>query len=249
MYLNKTSFELPKRIKEKIGSNSIDVMPWNMMMAFENNLNLKHRPIFQSYSAYNKFLGDLNANFYQSANAPKFVFYEFQTIDFRYPILDEPKTQLILFKNYSCVDTFSLNNRLILLFEKKENTPKIEFIKGNSYELQFNDSIVPQKNTFYEILIKKKLKGNIKSFVFHAPSIQLSIRTKNGIKNNYRTSKNLLESGISCTPLFYNTLDVYRYLNNPVKNDSNEIQSIKIKINDFGSFEKKYTVNEYHIKP
>lgn len=247
LFSNEKSFNLPQRIIDKIGQQSVDVIPWNMMMAFENKLNFTQRPIFQSYSAYNKFLGDLNASFYQSDEAPKFVLYELQTIDYRYPLFDEPKTQLIILRNYSCVDTFNLNNRLVLLLEKKKNASKIKLVKSKSYQLHINDSIIPQENRFYEILIEKKIKGKIKSLVFHSPSIQLSIQTVSGRKNVYRTSKNLLESGIYVTPLFSNTEDTYRYLNKSIENDSNKIQSFKIIINDFGSFENNYTVNEYLV--
>ena len=63
-------------IKDKVGNNTVDIISYEQGVLLLNDLNWHPRPVFQSYSAYNQHLLELNAKFFIGSNAPKFVIYK-----------------------------------------------------------------------------------------------------------------------------------------------------------------------------
>jgi hypothetical protein len=80
--------ELPA-IKAAVGDHPVDVLTVDMASALMNGLNLRARPVFQSYSAYTPGLEGWNLRFYQSSKAPDYVLWNPQLIDGRYPGQDD----------------------------------------------------------------------------------------------------------------------------------------------------------------
>ena len=79
---------LPK-VQAEVRDASIDVLGNEQAMALLNNLNYTPRPVFQGYTAYTPNLINLNTAFYSSPKAPAYVLYKNQTIDDRFPTLDD----------------------------------------------------------------------------------------------------------------------------------------------------------------
>ncbi len=247
-YLFPNNNQIPQRIKNKIGANGIDIYPWNTHLLIENKLNYSPRPVFQSYTAYTPFLENLNFNFYVSKRAPKFVIYEFDAIDGRYPLFDESKLNLLLLKNYSCVDTFSFAGRPVLILKKNDTiNAELKFTRLKEYEIDSNAVIKPEKNRYYEVVISNTFSGKFMSVVDHAPKLFLQITTKNGFQRNYKTSRKLLETGIFSTAHFNSTLDFYRFMNTDSLTNENEIISYRIIRADPTLFTGKMRVIEYKI--
>lgn len=215
--------QLPESVKQKIGNNTIDVFPWNIYMLLENKLNYLPRPVIQSYSVYTKHLEELNFDFYNSEKAPKYVLYDYASLDYRYPLFDESKVNLVLLKNYNAVETFTLNERQIILLERKENAKPIKLIFNKEYAILSDTPLIPKKDIFYEVEFFSTLKGKIVSIINHAPEIKFSIKKNNNGTNEYRTSNSLLKSGIFSDYQFNSTEE---YLNN-YKNILNEENRIK----------------------
>jgi len=237
---------IPQRIHERIGNKTVDVYPWNIQLLIENKLNYKQRPVPQSYTAYTAYLENLNFEFYNSAKAPQFVIYEFDAIDNRYPLFDEPKLNLSLLKNYKLVDTFSLGNRPLLVFEKT-NTNKINFQRIKEFNMKIGDSLVPQPETYYEVFITNSFKGKCYSFLKHGPKLGLLIKTKNGQQREYKTSIELLKTGIFSTKFFASTNDFENFINADSLNTSNEIEFYSFNTADPGMFNKEIKIIEYKI--
>ena len=84
----KQQFDLP-RTREVIGQASIDVLGFEQAIALYNGFTYRPRPVFQSYSAYTPYLARLNDAFYRSSQAPEYALLKLQTIDNRFPTLDD----------------------------------------------------------------------------------------------------------------------------------------------------------------
>lgn len=245
LYDFKKYIQIPKLIKSKIGQNSIDIFPWNLQSLLENNLNYLPRPAFQSYSAYTPFLENLNFNHFNSKNAPKFVIYDFTTIDGRYPLFDESKVNLCLILNYNVVEQFEYDNRKLLLLKKKSDFKSIQFKKIKEYAMMIGTPIVPQKNIFYEIGIYHNLSGKITSMLQHAPQINLEISTAAGLKVVHRTSKLLLETGVFSN----NYVSDINGFESIIKNENTiiDINYYKFVPLDMDLFSPKIRVTEFKI--
>lgn len=188
--------QIPQSILKRIGNETVDVYPWNIQLLFENKLNYLPRPVIQSYTAYTKYLEDLNFEHYNSENAPQFVLFNYLSIDNRYPLFDEVKMNLILLKNYSKIDAFILNGNDYILLEKKKNIKpvKLKFIK--EYAMLINSPLIPKKDVYYELELYHTLSGKLYSLFKHTPSIKIAIKTANRKISEFKTSNALLKTGI-----------------------------------------------------
>jgi hypothetical protein len=248
LFLFQNNNQLPEKIAKKIGKASIDIYPWNLHLLFENRLNYRPRPVCQSYTAYTTLLEKLNADFYDSGQAPEFVFYEYLSIDNRYPLFDESLLNLTLLKNYTCVDTFGFAQRPMLLLERNKEFKKVTFKKTREFDINMDDVLLPQHDHYYKLFVQTTLKGRLVSLASHAPEIQLEIKTKDGNSFYYRTSKGLLETGVFSNYLIRNTNDFYKYIGgNHSGEPDHKIVSYRIVPNSPDLYQQAIKVIEYEI--
>jgi hypothetical protein len=86
-----------------IGTSNVDIIPWEISEIFVNHLNYNPRPVIQSYSAYDRYLDQKNADKYSSASAPDFLLFSLMTIDDRYAFWDESITRRTMLSNYELI--------------------------------------------------------------------------------------------------------------------------------------------------
>lgn len=244
--IDSTQNQLPLVVKNKIARAKIDAYPWNLIELYENKLNVSTRPIIQSYTAYTKELEQINAAHYDSERAPEFVLYDYASIDNRYPLSDEPLLNLRLFNNYSVCDTLHSYGSFKLLL-KKTNTAKIKLLPSKTYEISTDSKIIPKADTYYEIVLKKTLKGKLQSLLWHSPQLVLQIMNGNKDLYEYHTSVQLLESGFFSNIHYNTTYDVLNMYSKSTIDKNNKVFFYGVRELDFGCFENKMTIKEYKI--
>lgn len=70
-------------------SGAVDAYPHDDAVALAYGLDLRPRPVFQSYMAYTPRLARANADFLLSADAPEWILFRISTINGRLPALDD----------------------------------------------------------------------------------------------------------------------------------------------------------------
>jgi hypothetical protein len=237
--------QLTQNIKNRIGKNTIDTYPWNTQLLLENKFNFTPRPVFQSYTAYTPALEEKNFEHYSSDKAPKFVLYDYGSVDDRYPLFDETKLNMVLTKNYTCVDTLLVNNRLNLLLERTNNKP-VKFVQTKEYAMYIDSPLVPKEGVYYKVFLYRNLLGDFVSIINHAPEISLLIQTKDGSKKYYKTSKGLLETGIFGIQHISNTRD-FKDIMTQSNKEQRQILAYYFKPKSLSLFKDKIRVIEYKI--
>jgi hypothetical protein len=237
--------QLPETIKNKIGSSSIDAYPWNTQLLLENKLNFTPRPVFQSYTAYTPKLEEKNFEHYSSEKGPKYVLYEFGSLDNRYPLFDETKLNLLLTKNYSCIDTLTQNNKLILLLEKT-NKKNIKLVQTKEYAMFIDSPLIPKDGIYYKVFLYRNLIGDFVSLLNHAPEMNLSVQMNEGNFINYKTSKGLLETGVFGTQHIASTND-FKDLILQQNLDKRKILAYYFRPKSPSLFKVKIRIKEYRI--
>jgi len=238
--------QLPEKVKRLIGNKTVDIYPWNSQLLFENKLNFLPRPIFQSYTAYTKYLEEINFENYNNLNKrPEFVIYEFLSIDQRYPLYDESKVNLSLTKNYQLVDTFNFQERDFLVLQKKKDFKLITFEPSKDYYIKWGEDLVFKENTYYEIKVKHNLIGKLISVFEHAPEIKILITGNTSYE--YRIGKNLLESGIFLDRKINSTTDYAKLFIGDQMNELEKIKSVKLVNHMNEAFKSEIKVIEYNI--
>ncbi len=107
---------LPRAVRDRIGTATVSVMPWEIAIVRAGALRWAPLPVFQSYSAYTPLLDRINRDALVSHGAD-YALYDYISIDQRYPFGDAPATTTELLCRYA-VDVPSVtaaNARYVLL--------------------------------------------------------------------------------------------------------------------------------------
>lgn len=241
--LENTTNKLPDSILKKIENKTIDAIPWNLIILFENNLNYHPRPIIQSYSVYTKKLQDLNFEHYNSKNSPEFVLFDLESIDKRYPMFDEPKTFLSLIYNYKAIETVFYHSKKQILFQKKNDFKPLSFELVEEYAIT-NGKVVPEKGYYYEAEIYPNFKGKIVSFLSHEPRINLQILPSKNNMASFKTSSDLLKGGFFYHP-YIRTIDDFWNFVHGIEND--KINLLTIQPKDQKYYKEKIRIKKFKI--
>lgn len=245
LFITEGYSRLPEEFIKKIGNNTVDVFPWNIQMLLENKLNYYPRPVFQSYTTYTDKLQELNYNFYNSAKAPEYIIFEYQSIDYRYPLFDESLVYIVLKENYSVECVGKIDNRELLLLKKKSNQRKIEFEKINEYAMPLSSILIPKEDVLYKIESYKNISGNLFSTLKHGLEIELVIQLENGGKISFKTSDDLLRAGVFSKTFIKDLNDFKNYFLKPDALEEISFYQLKVKNEDF--LKKKLRITEYKI--
>jgi hypothetical protein len=176
----KQAYSLNNETLKHIADTPVDILPWEISMAFAHDLNWSPRPVFQCYSGYTHKLDMINSQYFESADAPKFLLYAFGTIDGRYPPFDTPATFRTILRNY---EPEFIDHGFIFL--RKTDTryflpPKT--ISAIDTELGKSVSAPKTKNGYLyaKIYMEYNLLGKIANLVYKSPGVNIKLTGDNG---------------------------------------------------------------------
>lgn len=210
--------KLPKNILDSIGNSTIDVYPWDYSIIAANNLNWQPRVVINSYASYTSWLDEQNSNHFASEDAPNYIIWElkkvgsnlngsnFNSIDDRYLLNDEPKTIIELLKQY---DYWFSNDRFLLLRKKKEaldmtlNTSPKEVLTWAEWQNvpKLNDGQLLR----VKIDFKKSLLQSLKSFLYKDEQFWIYLRLNDNSIHKYRIVPKNASDGLWINPYIYNS--------------------------------------------
>ncbi|MDF5709101.1 MAG: hypothetical protein PUP90_15895 [Nostoc sp. S4] len=195
--------KLPENVLKILNNQTIDIIPWEISIVESNKLNWKPRPIFQSYSAFTKFLDSANLSSI-SSKSPEYIIYNFRAIDNRHPFFDEPATFFYIVCNYKLssqlnefINIPALSNLIIL--QKRDRNICSPSIKTEQLSLNWNQST---KLTDTSHLVRASIKfeysflGKVYKTIFRAPPVNISIDLKDGSHSSFRIIPENSENGI-----------------------------------------------------
>lgn len=117
----KATYSLNNETLRYVDNKTVDIMPWEISMAFAYGMKWTPRPVFQCYSAYTDKLDMLNSKYFESADAPEILLYTFSFfMDKRYPLFDSPATFRTILRKYKPV---FIDNQYIVLRKADIDTP------------------------------------------------------------------------------------------------------------------------------
>ncbi|MBD2251220.1 hypothetical protein [Nostoc parmelioides] len=263
--LELSKVKLPEIVLQTLNDATVDIFPWEISIVESNKLNWLPRPIFQSYSAYTKFLD--NANLHSiSRKSPENIIYDFLSIDNRHPFFDEPATFSYVVCNYKLsskvqqfINTPALSNLIFL--QKRENnicTPslnhKLSLVDWNqSVKLMENPSLVRASIKF-----EYSLLGKIYKTLFRIPPVTIDIELKNGSHPFFRIIPENSENGVIVSPLPINDNQIFSLFdgkwNQQVKSfkfsTSNPIlykPKIQVRLDNYGILDSSISIKDEFI--
>jgi len=170
-------YDLPPAAVAYLASGSVDILPWDIAIAYAYGLHWDPSPVLEGYSAYTAYLDDQDAAQLASASAPATVVVVNGSIDGRYPAFDQPATFRALLQGYAA-DTVVGGQYLIL--SRAANSPGERASvttapgqgAGTTCAPMGADIPVPQRPgqyTFASLELRYSLHGTIKD-AFYKPA-------------------------------------------------------------------------------
>lgn len=198
------TYRLPA-IRKVVGDAAIDVFGFEQVAAFWNRFNYRPRPAFQSYQATSAALTELNADYYNSTRAPEFVLARLQSIDGRYPPLDDARALRALIANYE----FEMEEQGWLLLRRRAAPAVLPEQAPASLSVAFGQPIALADDTglvWAKIDLRPSLRGELRSF-FYKPRLA-SLTINDGQTASFRLIASAARGGFLLSPRLTSTDDL-----------------------------------------
>ena len=175
---NRVIYALP-RVKEMVGQRTVDMLGDEQAIALLNDLNLRPRPSFVSYSTYTPWLMNLDVAYYCSPQAPDFVLFKLESIDNRLPTLQSGPLLVLLAEYYRPV----LTEGGFVLFERRElpraaGTPAA-FPLLREGDLTVGESLpLPLEGTVWcRLELRETFLGKLRRIFYQQPPVWMRVET------------------------------------------------------------------------
>lgn len=246
----KNTFVLPDSIKNTIGKETVDIIPWDISYLYINKLNYDNRPVIQSYQANSSFLMNLNADKYWSKKSPEFVIASVKPFREQNVFWTDTWCHAALYQNYTLIKNFVVNGDSLYLFEKKETQiPKsLDITKESVGNLGEQLKIFPSAEKVVLIAdIEYDTKGKLEKIAFQPPYLMCEIITTSGHKSIVRIPPSILKGGIMVSDLIENNQDFQEF--HSLKNHYlKKINTLKFYSASHSGFKNKFRYSLVSIK-
>ena len=185
----------PHALKELVGSQSADILSWQVSTLYFNGLHYAPRPSVQSFYTYNSRLDSLNYSYYLSPEGPGCVLLSFDAVEDHSAFFDEPRTKLALLEGYDPVTEF--DDQLVL--KKNARRRRLVAADESSVNIRLNEDITIAQNDalqYARFFIRYDRKGKLSRLIDQPPGLQIVLTLVDGSTRTYHISKPMLEDGI-----------------------------------------------------
>lgn len=197
---NKAKFSLPK-IKAVVGRDTVDIFGFEQAIALLNDFNYRPRPVFQSYSAYNRSLIEANRRYYLSDRAPLYVLVKLQSIDDRLAVADDSAALAVILLNYTPI----VAERGYLLMRRRPGPATDQQLRlVENRTARFNQSIELPRNgqrLWIELDWDLTWRQKLLEFVYQPDEVTIELTDDRGTSRVYRLSQSLASAGFMISPL------------------------------------------------
>lgn len=189
-------------VRETVGSESIDVLPYEIGQVLLNDLAWRPRPVIQSYAAYTPALLELNAEHFRGERAPKYVLLRAGTIDHRLPGADDAGALEVIVERYRIV----LAERSWLLLARRDEPAPPRRARETVFaaRVRFGEDLalprIEGAAVNLRVEIPKSLRGRLHSFFVSTPQLFARVETDEGFVERFRAVRGELEHGLLVDP-------------------------------------------------
>ena len=257
---------VPEDIRRIVGTNSVDVFPFEATLALGSGLKYQPRPFLQDYFPMCKELEDRNVAFFQSERAPRFVFYVLGPAAFsnmgRYHLWDEPAAKRLLQQNYvarlvftnlqgSAVETKPMPSPVLVL-ERDLSAPQLQPVPlTNTTEEAGIEISVPEHDgeLFATIKVRKTLAGRLISLLYRGAPVTARFVLDGGSQKQFRVLPGNLESGVLVN-YFVDGEDAESMRNYLCSHSRGNLKCLKLRI-DYGhswEYQRKFAVAYFYLR-
>jgi hypothetical protein len=198
---------------DEIGSNSIQILPWELNYAEANQWDgWQPNPALQLYNIYTRKLDEYSARVFAKEKAPHFILLEYKTIDRRNMFIDTPATWNAIFPNY----IIAKQDESRLLLSKKDVSASLNFTPLFSNTYKFNETIsVPDSPdpVYVKIIIKDSFFGKVITMLFRGNPPEMTVTYQDGTEQSFRIIADTLQNPVRIDYIPYNFEQTAQFFN------------------------------------
>jgi hypothetical protein len=209
--LRRKEYGLPF-LSSEIKDGSVDAISREQGVIFLNQWSWRPRPVFESAFTFNPYLAGMNARFFESERAPEYVLFKLQTVDGRFPTLDDSEAMFTLLQRYRPV---AAEQSYLLL--KRLDEQRNEFYEEKillKQNIRFGEEVslqdFSQRFLKLEVNIQESIYGRIRRFFFRPRVVRIQIRTGSDRTRSFRFIPSMGRQGFLIGPYVQRTSDVVR---------------------------------------
>jgi len=199
--------------RRELGEGTIDAFGFEQGILFANRLRVRHRPVFQSYSAYTPALQELNAACYESPDGPDHVLFKLQPIYDYMPTVADSQALLALLAGYEP----RLQELGFVLLKRKQvprrraDAPMLPLLDRSVVLGEWVDLAgLPGDLRLLSLDIAYSLEGRLRSFLLRPPKSYLELRLDDGQLASMRIAPAVARAPFLLDPLLRTTPDFLR---------------------------------------
>jgi hypothetical protein len=239
------------RTRQEIGAASVDVLGLQQGIALFNGFHYTPRPALQSYVASTARLIEANHDFYKRDTAPDYVLQRYDTVDRRFPTLDDADLLNILFTDYA----FLFVENDYLLWKKQTQTTKTESFTPKFYRremIHFNERIelaeLTNGNVWLAVKYEPSWLGRIRALLYKPPFVTITVFNGQTELGTFRLVGEMATQGFLLNPLIEEQVNLLDFLagrnKKPVSSFSIDIPSSAQKF-----YENTMEIRLYSLPP
>lgn len=195
---------------------TVDIYPVELAALIASGNKWSPRPVFQSYSAYTPELAMVNARHLSGPRPPDNILFNVETIDNRYPSLDDGSSWPTLLAQYEF--TRVVADRYLLLRKRAQRSPEPARIPVLSKRAHLGERVDTHSRgdiIYAEIEITPSLLGTVTNFFYKSTALKIVVDLSNGTKREHRFIPGEAASGFVLSPYVGNRDDFSAMLQGP----------------------------------
>jgi hypothetical protein len=195
---------------------TVDIYPVELAALIASGNKWSPRPVFQSYSAYTPDLAMVNARHLSGPRAPDNILFNVETIDNRYPSMDDGSSWPMLLAQYEFIRVVA--DKYLLLRKRAQRSPKPTMTPVFSKQVhlgQWVDTHSRGDIIYAEIEITPSLLGRVANFLYKSTALKIAVDLSNGTKREHRFIPGEAASGFILSPYIGNRDDFSGMLQGP----------------------------------
>jgi len=190
---------------------SVDVFPSKLIVGFAHGLEMRPRPILQSYAAFTPELIERDVGHFKGDNAPDDVLISVGEIDGRLPTMEDSRAWFELLSRYDLTDS---SCELIRLNRRKHLALVLSQEPALSTTVKFGEQVnLPlglAGPVWCRIQIEPSLVGRAASILYRLPELRLRVYCDRGIDREFRLLRGAVRSGFLISPVVDTRDDLIR---------------------------------------
>lgn len=177
-----------------------DIYSYDQALLIASGNHWAPRPVMQSYSAYTPALAEANRVYLLGKTGPDNIFFNVQTIDQRFPSLDDGPSWPVLLGHYR----LSARHNEMVIMKRHAGPDNLVQAASHDSQARLGETLVLPAGgplVFAQFDIRPSLLGRVAALLFRPSKLEITVTLDGGAQKKYRLVSSMAKAGFLLSPL------------------------------------------------